>query len=210
MTSPIEKISGHLRIFSLAQTHGVGVGGSNAENALRSSSAELLEYSVCGRNGDEIALVQELGKAGLGLHLTKHYYRFYRAIELNVLDPSDKVIFSISKPEHFLSYKAVVNDSQGRTIGTVKKFFNPFIRTYQLRGGDSNLFIRSPIIKPWTFPVFSGKREVAKITKSMPSLGQFMTERETLKVKSYLTSPVGRCLILAASILISANHFERY
>ena len=213
MTSPVEKLSKHLRIFSLDQTMGIGLDGESAlANSFRSNSTELLEYSVLGRDGEELALVQEFGEKGAKLIFSKHYFGFMREFEFHVLDIDSTLIFSIKKPEHFWGYKAVVSDSQGRIMGTIQKFFNPFIRSFQLRckGSRSTLSIKAPIIRPWTFPVFSRKREVAKITKSMPSPGQFITQRETLKVKSYVSSPEERCLILAAAVLISANYFEKY
>ena len=191
MTSPIEKLSEHLRDFSLKQTMGIGRDSDSAlENAFRSSSAELLEYSVCGRDGEEVALVREVGERGPGLFFSKSYFGFMRDFKFHVLDTDDKLIISINKPSHFLQYKAVVSDSKGRTMGTIEKVFNPFIRSFQLRCRNSRLklSIRAPIIRPWTFPVYSRKKEVAKIMKKVSSVGQFMTRRETLKVKSYLSS----------------------
>ena len=203
----IEKLTEHLSRYAVSETMGTGFSD-------RMAGMSPLEYKILGKDEQELALVQEIPQGGqwkLAMHNT--YFRNGRALDLNVMDEQDKLIFSIEKPYHnpyMAGYRAVVKDSDNRPMGTIQKSFNPFFRTYQLRfkNTSSPLSIRAPVIRPWTFPIHNAKkRESAVITKRFPSAGEFMTYRQTLDVKCYLRIPEERCSILSVALLISNDYF---
>ena len=206
----VEKFSEHLTYYTIDETWGVGdeAEGEKVINYL--SYANPMEYRVRGRKDEDLALVQEIpGSGQISFWLKNYYLQGMRRIELHIMDSDSNLIFSIEIPGSIFQYKAKVFDHNHRPLGTIKKIFNPFIRTYHLRARNSpsSLTIKSPIFKPWTFFIYNyKKREMGRIIKKMPSVGQFLTYRETMETKcSSTTSPEERCLILSATLLISID-----
>ena len=206
----IDELAKNLNRYAVSETLGTGLSD-------RMAGMSPLGYKILGKDEQELALVEESGKwkeesGKWKLAMQNTYFQNGRALNLNVMDEHNKLIFSIEKPYHnpyIAGYKAVVKDGSNHPMGTIKKIFNPIFRTYQFRFKNSSLLsISAPVIRPWTFPVQNAKkREIARISKQLPSAGEFLTYRQTLNVKCYLRSPEERCSILSAALLISNDYF---
>ena len=209
----LEKLSEHFTHYTVEQTWGVGNEPTQEKAINYLYAANPYEYQVRGKRNEDLALVQEIPHSGkIAFWLKNYYLSGMRRVDLHVMDTDKKLIFSIESPGALFQYKAKIFDAKEHPLGTIKKVFNPFIKTYHLRARNSRslLTIRAPLFKPWTFPIYNSRqKEVGKITKKTPSLGQFMTHRETLEAKcSSMTSLEERCLILSATLLISIDHFS--
>ena len=114
----IEKLAEHLNRYTLSETLGTGLSD-------RMAGISPLEYKIFGKDERELASVEEIpqgGKWKLAMHNT--YFQNGRALDLNVMDQDNKLIFSIEKPCHnpyIAGRKAVIKDRDNRPMGTIQK-----------------------------------------------------------------------------------------
>ena len=203
--------------FELRQTYGVGVSGpevSRFEKFMKHTGYETPnEYEIysgeecCGR-------IQEIKKPSLvPFSLKKAFFSGRRGILFSVTDESGNIILYIKKPWHLLVSTYTVLSADEQPLAFVWRRLDPLFNKYDILFEDKKPFARinSSVAKPWTFPVLDPRqgREIGKIRKKIPSLGEAMTYRDTLHVRCDGDfSNLEKALFLATALAIAIDKFD--
>ncbi len=169
------------------------------------------EYKIIGRNKEVLGLVQEHRSSGpVPYCLRNAYVGKHRPMTFLITNKDNEPILYVKRSFHILNSKTTVLDIDYKVLGYIKRTFHPFIRKYKLQTKEKKLiaFIHSPIINFWTFPIFNlRRRKIGMIQKQWFSLGEYLTFRETLKVKCAPMSLEEKTMTLATGITISIDLF---
>ena len=173
-----------------------------------------LEYKMLNQNKEEMGLAQEdETKNIMPFSIKSSFLGKRRPLSLTVTDKNFKVVLRLKRPFHVLASTTVVCNKEGAVLGYIWQRFNPFFyRHYELRDERKKIlaFIRSPVWKAWTCPILNpAKKKIGLIKKQNPSLGQYMTYRETLKLECANMPLREKMLTLATAFTLSIDLFER-
>ena len=197
--------------FKLRQT--LGVSDDPSQKLLKHIGHDApYEYEIQNQEGEIIGMAQEEKKESLMPFWVKNYYlKGRRAITIKVTNENYDVIMYLKRSAYILTSTTLLYDENREMFAVVKRRFHPFIKKYELLTQNRELigFIHAPITKIWTFPVYNPrKREIGKIKKRFPTVGEFLTYRETFKAQCDKMSPEEKVMTLSASIILSIEHFS--
>ncbi|WKE66988.1 phospholipid scramblase-related protein [Gallaecimonas kandeliae] len=166
------------------------------------------KYTVLDEAGNNIYYAAEEG----GSALLRVFLKALRPFTIVVLAENNQEVLRVARPFRFYFHEANILDSQGQSLGALKKRFSFFRRKYSvLDSSGRELFqLFGPILKPWTFVIKKGDAEYGKITKKWSGLlKEGFTDADNFDV----TFPREwdarlKALFLGAVFLIDFVHFE--
>ncbi|NRA59848.1 MAG: scramblase [Psychrobium sp.] len=166
------------------------------------------KYAVSDEHGQQIYFAAEQK----GSLLARLFLKANRPFYLAVLDEASNVVISVTRPFRFYFHQATICDAQGKVLGVIKKEFSLLRRTYAVfDSSDREIFqLHGPMLKPWTFLIKNGDRELGKITKQWSGLlKESFTDADNFGVTFPIDWPVAnKALFLGAVFLIDFVHFE--
>ncbi|MDE0119601.1 MAG: phospholipid scramblase-related protein [Bdellovibrionales bacterium] len=195
--------------FQIRQTLGVGEPDKKLSNHLAYNAP--YEYEIQNPDKKVIGMIQEEVKKELVPFFVKNYYlRHQRNIKLKIINENHNPILYLKRSSYIMASTTLIYDERHEMLATIKRRFHPFIRKYEFRTKNQKLigFVYAPIIKFWTFPIYNPRnKKIGIIKKRFPTIKEFLTYRETLKIQIGPISPEEKIMILAASIIISIELF---
>ena len=207
MTPILQAFAENLNAFQINQT--LGAGDQKLSDHLAHNA--LYEYEIQNPDKEIIGMAQEETKKGwVPFWIKNSYLKGQREIELKITNENHDSILFLKRSSYILASTTLIYDERQELFATIKRRFHPFIKKYEFRSKNQKLigFIQAPITKIWTFPIYnSRRREIGKIKKLFPTVGQLLTDRETLKAQCGKMSAEEKILTLAASIILSIEHF---
>ncbi|MYE07326.1 MAG: hypothetical protein F4X95_01025 [Oligoflexia bacterium] len=209
MTPALQAFVEKLNKFQIHQTLGVGEPGQKL--SAHFAHDDPYEYEIQKLDKEVIGMAQEEVKKELVPFFIRNYYlRHQRNIKLKIINENHNPILYLKRSSYVLASTTLIYDEHHELFATIKRQFHPFIRKYEFRTKNQELigFVHAPITKIWTFPIYNPrKRKIGIIKKRFPTIREFLTYRETLKVQTGLMSPEEKIMTLSASIIISIEHF---
>ncbi len=215
MDSPLLTFFNNLSEFEINQTLGVeedGNRGSFSRFFRHTGGLTANEYKITGGDQELLGLIQEIKtEKFIPFWLRNSYASKRRSMQMVVTDSDYKTILYLRRPMHILTSTTIIENNEHETLAYIYERFDPFNRKYELRSKEKRLvaFIKAPIIKPWTFPVLNlRKKEIGLIKKKWPSMGEYLTYRETLSVKYRTASLEEKIMILVTALVLSIDLFK--
>jgi len=136
-----------------------------------------------------------------------------RPFTITVLPRGVKHGIRVKRPFRFYFHKADVELLSGIKIGSVKKRFSVLRRIYSVYDNrDRERFrIIGPLLKPWTFNIFMGQRQIGVIKKNWSGLAkEALTQADDFTLEFPLKLHPGyKLLLLGVVFLIDFVHFEK-
>lgn len=169
-------------------------------------------YAVRGEDGREILFAAEAG-SGVLRFLLRGWLKAIRPFTMKVVDPSGKTYLTLRRPWRFYFYRLEAEDGAGVQLGAVVRRFALVRRKYRIEDarGEELARLFGPLLRPWTFFVRIGDREVGAIRKRWGGvLKEVVTDADVFGVEfaDPSLSPALKKLLLAATFLIDFVHFE--
>jgi hypothetical protein len=171
-------------------------------------------YDLRGPLGS-IGVVAEKSQ-GVGSALLRNTLQSHRRLEAQWIDRSgSNVLLELDRPPWLFNYTMEVRSpALGRTVGRVRRHFQPIVRCYTLEDAMGRAFARiaSPVWRFWTFPVLVDGAEKACIRKRWSGLfKEYYTRGDDfdLDFGSHGWTLEQRCLLVATAIAIDLDYFER-
>jgi len=183
------------------------------------STAEMLfnvestnAYRILTTGNQEVGFAAEM-KTGLMGTLARNFWGSRRSFNMRVRIHDLGPDLWIKREFDFILSRLIVSEGQD-PIGEVKQRFAFFSRRYDLTPFHNGhpLRIHGPVFKPWTFLIKRGERELGSVKKKWGGLLREGFTREDTFMLSFddqSLTPNERKLILAASIAIDLDYFER-
>ena len=211
MTQALQALAKNLNEFSLSETLGVAEPGESKLSKHLFYDAPF-EFEIQNSNKEVIGTIQEEKKESLVPFFIKNsWLRGRRAIKLKVINQEyDPVMYLDKNDDVFASNTLIYNEKQ-EPIGSIKRRFHLLARKYDFLTTNKRklAFIHSPITKIWSFPIYNLRnRDIGIIKKGLPSVGQFLTRREKIKVQFKRMTPEEKIMGLAASVVLSLEYFN--
>lgn len=169
-------------------------------------------YVVRDAEGTELLYAAEARKGILAFFL-RSWLKAARPFTLAVATPGGERYLTIRRPWRWYFYRIDVADGAGAPLGAVRRRFKILGRRYTIEGpgGEDLAELHGPLIRPWTFKLLIGDREVGAIRKRWSGLlREAFTDADTFGVEfADPALPLAlRKLALAATFLIDFVHFE--
>ena len=211
MMSALQAFAENLNEFSLSETLGVTEPGES-KLLQHISHNTPFEFEIQNSNKEVLGIIQEEKKEGLVPFFIKNsWLRGRRAMKLKVSNENHETIMYLDKDDHVFASNTLIYNEEKEPIGSIKRRFNPLVRKYDFLTTNKQrlAFIYSPIIQIWSFPIYNLRnKKIGMIKKGLPSVGQFLTRREKVKVQLKGMSPEQKIMGLVASIVLSLEYFN--
>jgi len=182
-------------------------------------SIELLS-SFEGRNryvfstpaGQRLAHAEEESTGAIGF-ISRNLFSSARPFSMGISVLNTSEIIWVKRHFEFIFSRITVSDSQG-PVGEVNQRFSILNRKYDLVPyfGGRTLTVAGPLLRPWTFNILLGGRQVGSIKKKWSGmLKEAFTKADTFAVSidDRGLKTVERMLIFAAAIAIDIDYFEK-
>lgn len=169
-------------------------------------------YAVRDAGGRELLYAAEAGD-GLLRFLLRGWLKAARPFTMKVVTPDGGAYLTIRRPWRFYFYRVEVSDGAGAALGAIVRRFALVRRKYRVEdaSGQELAQLFGPLLRPWTFFVRIGDREVGAIRKRWSGLlKEAITDADTFGVEftDPSLSPALRKLLIAATFLVDFVHFE--
>ncbi|MFC1769513.1 phospholipid scramblase-related protein [Nitrospirota bacterium] len=165
-------------------------------------------YSVMDATGNELYAAAEYG----GSWFLRVLLKAYRPFKIQVVALRGGSVLELHRPFRFYFHHMDIMDAGGRLLGTIEKQFSFARRKYLVKDSSGNTVYElfGPILKPWTFFIQIGDRELGKITKKWSGLlKEGFTDADNFGIEFPDEADVNRkALLLGAVFLIDFVHFE--
>lgn len=215
MNSLLPTFFNNLSEFEINQTLGVGEdkrNGSLIKFFRHTGGLTANEYKITRGRQELLGLAQEVKKESfLPFWIKNNYAPKRRSMQMVIKDSNDKIILHVKRPMHILTSTTIVANNKSEILAYIYERFDLFNRKYELRSRENRImaFVKAPIVKPWTFPVLNLRNEeIGLIKKKWPSVGEYLTYRETLSIKYKTTSLEERIMIFATALVLSIDVFK--
>ena len=211
MTSKLKAFVENLTEFQMHQTLGVGEADKKLMNHINHNAP--YEFEIQDSNKEVIGMAQEQAEDSLAPFWLKNaYLKGHRAMTFKISDESFDPILYLKKDNNFFSTSYLLYNENKEPLGSIKKRFQLFITKFDFYWGKLRkrpmAFIHAPITKPWTYPIYNPrKREIGKIKRLNPSVGQALTYRATFKLQCEKMSVEEKIMALSASIALAVGYY---
>jgi len=166
------------------------------------------KYAVSDTSGKDLYFAAE----DAGSVIVRMFLKAWRPFTIVVLDENGKEVLRIKRPFRFYFHQAEVVDSQGRSLGLIRKNFSLVRRKYSVTDSSGNELYElfGPILHPWTFKIRRDGSEEGKITKKWSGLlKESVTDADNFGVEFPPSCDVSnKALLLGAVFLIDFVYFE--
>ncbi len=172
------------------------------------------KYEILDEDGSRLGYAAEQQKGIFGF-LMRQALGHWRKFDIHFYDNDRKEFMVAHHPFRFYFRYLEVKDMNGRVLGSLEKRFSIFTKKFDLKDAQGNtvMSMRSPIWKPWTYPLYTNTgREIALILKKFSGiLNEMFTDKDNFLVEynSKLITEEQRKVILATSVYIDLIYFER-
>jgi uncharacterized protein YxjI len=170
-------------------------------------------YEVFDEHGAAALRVREQGKGFLSL-LKRIFLGTLRPFHVLVSDVgSGEALLELHRPFRFIFHRLEVRTTKGELLGAIQKKWSWFRRIYEIESASGHAVAElfGPILRPWTFEIRQGDREVGLVQKKWSGLGKEMfTDADNFGVDlAAIRDPKLKLLAFAAVVLIDIVHFEK-
>ena len=147
-----------------------------------------------------------------GSMLIRWFLKALRPFTMVVLKENGEPVLRVKRPFRFYFHQAEVIDSQGHSLGVIKRRFSVLRRIYAVFDGSGmegyQLF--GPLLHPWTFQIKKNGVEYGKITKNWSGLlKEGLTDADNFGVMFPAEWDVRlKALFVGTVFLIDFVHFE--
>ena len=169
-------------------------------------------YKFLTASGQELAHAEE-NDTGIAGAISRNLLGNRRMFNLGISVHNTNEVISVKRQFELILSKIKVTDNKG-PVGEVKQQFSLLSRKYELIPyfGMRRLIISGPLLKPWTFNILAGSRQVGSIKKKWSGVfKETFTKADSFEVS--LDDPglkaAERKLIFAAAIAIDIDYFEQ-
>ncbi|WP_394823122.1 phospholipid scramblase-related protein [Pendulispora albinea] len=170
------------------------------------------KYEVLTAEGHPVLYAAESGK-GFGAVLARQFFGHWRTFEIHVFDMYRNPVLRAVHPFRFFFQRLEVFDASGNLLGAIQQRFALFSKRFDVLDPAGNLLftVSSPFWRMWTFPFERAGRQVAVIAKKWGGVvRELFTDADTFRVDYQPElSPPERALVLAASLFIDLQYFEK-
>lgn len=171
------------------------------------------KYEILDESGQAIGFCAEQQKGFLGF-LFRQFLGHWRRFNLHFFDNQRREVFIVKHPFRFFFQRLEVYTVQGEFIGALQQKFGIIKKKFDVEDarGRVLLRVRSGFFQFWTFPFFKGPAEVAVIRKKWSgALKEIFMDADNFQIefKQEQLSESERALILASSVFIDLQYFER-
>lgn len=170
------------------------------------------KYAITHSNGEEVMFAAEQG-GGIGAALLRHFVGHWRSFTIRFFNPMRQEVMSAHHPFRWLFPRLEVSE-MGRAIGAIQSRWALFSRRMDILDSAGNVLfeIKSPLLSPWTFPVYRHGLQVAVVEKKWSGLfNEAFTDKDNFKItlNDGTLNEAARSLILASALLIDLRYFEK-
>jgi hypothetical protein len=173
------------------------------------------KYVALTQDNQLIANIVEEG-SGVFTFIKRYLLRSHRPLHISISDPTNKMLWSLSRRFFFFFSDLFVTDPLGHNLGSVHRRFGILYKKYDLIDKSGKVFakIKSPVWRLWTFRILdaiTGEKELGQITKKWKGLlSEVFTDADMFCVQYGTTSWTmeQRLVIFAAAISIDFDFFE--
>ncbi len=169
-------------------------------------------YELLDASGRPVGFVAE-ESGGAGALLGRLFLGSARACTLHVFDAARRPVGRLVKPFRFWFFRMEAHGASGEYLGAVERRFAILHRRFDVTDASGNVLLRivSPFLRIWTFKVFAGPTEVARIAKKWGGLlREVFTDADTFGIEftSAGLASTHRQILLAATFLVDFTCFE--
>lgn len=169
-------------------------------------------YGFYDSNGHKLAHAEEENTGVLGA-VSRNLFTSARSFTMGISILGTVDIIGVKRHFEIIFSKIKVSDSQG-PVGEVNQRFSLLTRKYDLVPyfGSRKLTISGPLLRPWTFNVMAGGRQVGSIKKKWSGLLKeafSKSDNFEISIDEPGLSAAERKLIFAAAIAIDIDYFEK-
>ena len=155
----------------------------------------------------------ETGRRNLSW-LWRNLFGSLHRTEIQISDPYRNMIMRVVRRVRLFFGQCDLFSRDGKKLGTVSRVFAPFNRWFVIRNalGIRVMRIKGPVFSPWTFIVFSGGKEVARIQKKWSGWfteGISDADRYSLRFSGVM-DVTSKQLLMGAAFLIDYMYFESF
>lgn len=171
------------------------------------------KYAIHDATGAQVAFAAEQGK-GLLSTLFRQFAGHWRTFEIHVFDNARSLLLRVVHPFRWFFQRLEVLSPAGAQLGAIQQRFAFFSKRFDVQDATGNvlLTVSSPLWKPWTFAFQRNGQELALVQKKWSgAITELFTDADRFRVvyNSPSLTPVERTLVLAASLFIDLQYFER-
>lgn len=171
------------------------------------------KYQILDKRGNSLGHIAEQQKGMMGFFL-RQYLGHWRTFDLHIFDHTRTEVLYAHHPFRFFFQELEIKDKNKKLIGHIEQKFSILSKKFEVRDSYNRVLfeINSPFWKIWTFPFIKRGREVAKVQKKWSGfLAEGFTDKDSFLISFGYQglSQTERELILAASIFIDLQYFER-
>ena len=170
-------------------------------------------YTILSADKQQLGTIQETD-SGFWALVKRQFFRTHRPLSVEVADNSGQILFLLRRKFFFFFSDLKVTTKEGLVVGSIKRRFSLFYKSYDLRDqlGQTFARIKSPFWRLWTFPVKDlNNHQVADISKKWAGLvKEAFTDADTFRVNfgSLQWHPQWRGVLFCAAISIDMDFFE--
>lgn len=196
-------LTGHARLF-VKQKHEMGeLFGFETRN----------RYEITDEQGGSVAYAAEQQKGILGF-LLRQFFGHWRRFDIHLFDTERRPVLIGRHPFRFLFQRLEIFDPAGRAIGAIQQRFSLLSKRFDVVDGRGMTVFEtaSPFWRIWTFPFLHQGRQLAVVAKQWSGLlSEAFTDKDNFLVQfdEAGLSNDERLLVLAASVFIDLQYFER-
>lgn len=171
------------------------------------------KYAVLGEDGKELGFCAEQQKGMLGI-LLRQLVGHWRTFDIFIFDRERKQVLTAHHPMRWIFQRLEITTADGRFLGAIQQRFAILTKRFDVEDGSGTvrMTVSSPLTHLWTFPFERDGRTVAVVSKKWSGiLTEAFTDKDKFRVEYQdptLTLDE-RLLILAASLFIDLQYFER-
>ncbi len=171
------------------------------------------KYEICDQSGQVIGYCAEQQKGFFGF-LFRQFLGHWRPFVLHFYNNHRQEVFVVKHPFRLFFQRLEVGTPQGEHLGALQQRFAIIRKKFDVQDarGNTVLKVRSGFFQFWTFPFFRKGRELAVIRKKWSgALKEIFLDADNFSIefKSPELTPAERTLILASSIFIDLQYFEK-
>lgn len=170
------------------------------------------KYQIMSPQKTLIGYAAEQNKGILGF-IGRQFLGHWRPYEIMIFDAHRNPLVKCTHPFRFFFQEFIIETAQGQVLGRIVQRFSIFSKKFDIHldGEKRVLEMRSPLWKPWTFPVKDGSREVALIEKKWSGLlKEAFLDSDNFRVqfKDPSLSNESKIMLTAASFFVDLQYFE--
>ena len=159
-------------------------------------------------------LIEALEEGGSVMStITRLFLKALRPFTMHLFSPGGNGLFKLTRPFRFYFHELDVCQSNGASLGKIKRKFAILRRIYSVidRNGNEMFELFGPLLHPWTFQIKKGGLELGKITKKWSGLlKETFTNADNFGITFDANLDIKRkALLLGAVFLIDFVHFEK-